>query len=74
MTIKNQQNLRITVMAARIYVVFIVMAFIAILVITLARDRSILDALPSALLLLATVISIIPAGIDAAKKLKTQVD
>lgn len=74
MTIKNQKNLRMTVMSARIYVAFIVLAFISVLVITVANDRSIIDVLPAALLLLAAVISIIPTGLDAAKKLKAQTD
>ncbi|MEM8488380.1 MAG: hypothetical protein AAF564_22720 [Bacteroidota bacterium] len=71
MTIKD---LRITLIAARIYVAFIALTFIAILVITVVRDKSIVDALPGALLVLAVVISIIPTGIDAAKKLKSQAD
>ena len=74
MAIKNQQNLRVTVKAACLYVAFIVLAFIAIIVVTLARDRSIMDVLPSALLLLAAMVSIIPAGIDASIKLKAQAD
>lgn len=74
MTIKNQQNLRITLMAARLYVAFIVLVFIAILVISVARDKSIVDVLPGALLVLAAVVSIIPTGLDAAKKLKAQAD
>lgn len=72
MTIKNQQNLRITVVAARIYVSFIVLAFIAILLVAFVRDGSIMDVLLSALLVLAAVGSIIPAWEEASKKLKTQ--
>lgn len=72
MAVNNQQHLRFTLMAARIFVAFIVLAFVAMLVVTLAKDESILEVLPAALLFLAAVVSIIPAGMDAANKLKAQ--